>query len=89
MARRSSESIGIRNCSFAFQCSQQWENLSPTDKPNIRHCATCDTNVHLCVTKNELVDSIKANRCVAVDVLSREKAKPRTVRMMGAPRSPD
>lgn len=61
--------------------------MSSTDQPNIRRCAACNTNVYLCITKNELVDAIKANRCVAVDVMSKERTGPKTVRLMGAPRS--
>lgn len=60
--------------------------MSPTDQPNIRRCASCDTNVYLCITKNELVDAIKANRCVAVDVMNKEKSGPKTKRLTGEPR---
>lgn len=58
-------SLTIRNCTFAFKCTQQWEKLEETREESIRFCQDCQKEVHLCEDDEELVESIKLNRCVA------------------------
>ncbi len=31
---------------FAFECPRMWETLTPTDHPNVRHCADCQQSVY-------------------------------------------
>ena len=56
----------IRNCTFAFRCTQTWDSLSPTNDSSVRYCKDCDRGVHLCRTDSELTDAIKQNYCVAI-----------------------
>ncbi len=55
----------LRNCTFAYKCTQQWENLEETHEESIRFCHDCQKEVHYCEDDQELLESIKLNRCVA------------------------
>ena len=57
----------IRNCTFAFKCSVNWDNLEETDDENIRFCLDCQKEVHFCEDDEDLVKSIKLNRCIAIN----------------------
>jgi hypothetical protein len=57
--------ITLRNCTFAFKCTQQWNELDKTSEKNIRFCNECQKEVHYCEDDQELLDSIKLNRCIA------------------------
>lgn len=47
----------------------EWEKLELLpDKPNIRHCRTCDKNVHLTSDEFTLALSISFKFCVAVPI---------------------
>ena len=58
----------IRNCPlpiFRRVCPQQWEALTPTDQPSVRHCGQCNENVYLCSTDDETLSHARAGHCVA------------------------
>jgi hypothetical protein len=55
----------LRNCTFAYKCTQQWENLEETHEESVRFCNDCQKEVHYCEDDQELLVSIKLNRCVA------------------------
>ena len=57
----------IQNCPrpFAFRCHKLWVDLERTDHDRIRHCDTCDTNVRLCKTGDELGAAVERGECVA------------------------
>lgn len=47
----------------------EWAKLELIlDKPNIRHCSSCNKNVHLTTEEHVLVLSIFSEYCVAVPI---------------------
>lgn len=58
----------IANCpvQFRFQCPKLWENLKRTDKPAIRFCDTCQKDVHLCRSMEEVSRHAQAGNCIAI-----------------------
>jgi len=64
-ARRASTEV-IRNCRFAFRCSQQWDTLSAGEHPRQRYCSECERNVVLCESDDELRAALRRNDCVAI-----------------------
>lgn len=58
----------IENCdaTFAFKCPKTWEQLAGTDDPNVRHCPTCDEEVHYCHTLDQARGHALSGHCVAV-----------------------
>lgn len=58
------------NCSawsiFQFLCPQTWNNLSPTDNADVRHCSVCKEKVYLCSTPENLVNLGRSGKCVAI-----------------------
>jgi hypothetical protein len=61
-----SDSLTIRNCTFAFKCTAQWDELTPTDDDKINFCQDCQKEVYLCEDDDELVNAVRLNRCVAI-----------------------
>ena len=57
--------VTLRNCTFAYKCTQQWSGLEETENESIRFCHDCQKEVHFCEDDQELLESIKLNRCVA------------------------
>ncbi len=59
--------IAIRNCPppFRFTCEKSWEGLEPTDQEGVRHCDSCNENVHLCETDAAMLDHARQGHCVA------------------------
>jgi hypothetical protein len=55
----------IRNCRFAFRCTQQWDTLSATQNPRQRYCGECERHVVLCESDDELRAALRRNDCVA------------------------
>lgn len=58
-------------CRLKFQCSQQWEDLSPTADPNVGFCQLCGQNVY----KIDPVNPVLVNeevKCVAIKTSSPE-----------------
>ena len=47
----------VWNCpeAFEFLCSKKWNDLNPTDLPNVRHCGVCSENVYWSANPEEFV----------------------------------
>lgn len=60
------EDLTIRNCVFAFKCTAKWSELTPTDDDKINFCQDCQKEAHLCEDDDELVKSVRLNRCIAI-----------------------
>ena len=60
------DDLTIRNCVFAFKCTAKWSELTPTDDDKISFCQDCQKEVHLCEDDDELVRSVRLNRCIAI-----------------------
>ena len=56
----------IRNCIFSFKCTAKWYELTPTDDDKVHFCNGCQKEVHLCEDNDELVKSVRLNRCIAI-----------------------
>lgn len=56
----------IRNCIFAFKCTAKWDDLISTDDDKVHFCNGCQKEVHLCEDDDELVKSVRLNRCIAI-----------------------
>lgn len=56
----------IRNCVFAFKCTAKWDDLMPTDDDKVHFCNECQKEVHLCEDDDELLASVRLNRCIAI-----------------------
>lgn len=69
MTRYSNRPISeVWNCpeAFEFLCSKKWNDLNPTDIPNVKHCGVCSENVYWSANPEEFVVNAKLGRCVAV-----------------------
>lgn len=57
----------VRNCLPVFRmvCPQQWDALTPTGEPGVRHCGGCDRRVYLCETDAETQAHARAGHCIA------------------------
>lgn len=53
------------HCEMEFECPKDWFQLSLTDKAGIKYCEACNTNVHLCLTQDELDKATKQGLCIA------------------------
>lgn len=61
------EAISIRNCTFAFRCKANWNEMMPTrDDGTVRFCLDCMTEVFFCKSDAELADHVKWNHCIAI-----------------------
>lgn len=60
--------VKINNCKINFRCSQSWDSLIGTDRPDIKYCSECDRGVHYCTDEAELAAAQKNDWCVALDV---------------------
>jgi hypothetical protein len=72
------------NCEMEFECTKNWFELTDTEQAGVKHCSTCQKNVYLCITHDELDDFAHKGECIAFfsdpDLptrfkLSREKAE--------------
>ncbi len=69
MTKYTNRSISeVWNCpeAFEFLCSKKWNELNPTDIPNVRHCGVCSESVYWSANPEEFVANAKLGRCVAV-----------------------
>lgn len=59
--------VTVRNCPppFRFTCEKLWEGLETTDQEGVRHCVSCNENVHLCETDVEMLEHARLGHCVA------------------------
>ncbi|GAB3191250.1 hypothetical protein GCM10027292_29150 [Hydrogenophaga aquatica] len=53
------------NCTMEYECSADWNELTATTDDKIRHCTTCDKDVHFCTDQNQLDGHAKQGHCVA------------------------
>lgn len=69
-----SKPILIRNCRMKTRCDRKWEELSESSPEGllkdlqmdgVRYCDRCKDFVWKCENKQELVDAITLNQCVA------------------------
>lgn len=62
--------MGVR---IAFECPKRWEELTPTEDANERHCGECQRTVHYCHTAEELRTHATVRDCVAVALTVRRR----------------
>jgi hypothetical protein len=62
--------LTVRNCpvDFRFKCSKLWDELAATDRPGVRHCDRCGSDVFFCRTDEETIAHAKAGHCIAREV---------------------
>jgi hypothetical protein len=58
-------------CRLKFQCSQQWEDLSPTSDPNVGFCQLCGQNVYKIDPVNPVIVNEEV-KCAAIKTSSPE-----------------
>ena len=63
---KSKPNVTIRNCTFAYKCNMNFDELNDTDNRNIKFCTQCQREVHYCATDEEIVDAIQRNKCIAI-----------------------
>ena len=63
-----------RTLRFDFVCDRRWESLETTSNPEVRHCNSCDMNVHHCKTIEAARQCAHQGQCVALDPSIRRKA---------------
>ena len=62
------EKLTLRNCSFAFECKANWNDLTKLpDEKDVRFCSECQKNVYYCKSDSALARHVKLNHCVAID----------------------
>jgi len=55
------------NCPKALKkCPMEWSRLDETGTDGIRHCKSCDRDVHYCETPEQFVELGNAGKCVAI-----------------------
>jgi hypothetical protein len=72
---RTTETVLLRNCPFAFRCSASWSQLTPTTDGFRRHCGQCDRRVVLCQTDAQLRKALVQGECVAIPAELRHRPK--------------
>lgn len=75
----------INNCWWGYECSQTWNTLEKTLKPDIRFCHKCKKDVFKTDSEDELVENIKLNRCMyfSESLLMPEDEKKQKTRTLG------
>ncbi len=63
----------IRNCSIAYECKTKWEDLPNDGISGLRFCEACKKEVHLCVTASDLMESMRRDHCVAIEISGDKK----------------
>ena len=63
-----SDVIEIRNCEIRYACPNNWDGLEITQNAAIRHCSSCERDVHLCRTETELHQAMIDDHCVAIKI---------------------
>lgn len=53
------------NCPMEYRCNADWFALVPTDCKDVRHCKTCDKDVHFCTDQTQLDAHAAQGHCVA------------------------
>ena len=74
----------IRNCKFGYQCDRDWDDLKAIDvEDDVRYCSSCHSIVYFCHTDEDLAESIRLNRCVALMLVDELGLEARV--MVGSP----
>lgn len=60
---------GCHDARFTFQCPRHWSSLEISDRPDVRHCSTCNEEVHYCRDVVKARELTRKGRCVVVDIL--------------------
>ena len=63
------DTVRLSNCrgaGWVFQCPLSWDQLSPTDQPDIRVCHACKSPVFFCHTADEARQYASCGQCVAI-----------------------
>lgn len=79
-----SENSGARvmnDCDLSFTCKKVWSELDTTGFLDVKHCASCQKNVHLIDSPGELDLAKALGRCVAFEYMENE----RPIRLVGEP----
>lgn len=53
------------NCEMEFECPKNWFELAGTNEAGVKHCSTCNKNVYLCITQDELDQFALKGECIA------------------------
>ena len=53
------------NCELEFECPKNWFDLAPTYDTKVKYCDSCNKDVHLCVTQEELDSHVTQRHCIA------------------------
>lgn len=56
--------MNFLNCEMAFKCPEDWDGMVVTSDLNVKHCSTCNKDVHFCRTLEDLKKAINAQHCV-------------------------
>jgi hypothetical protein len=57
----------IRNCKFAYRCTQRWADFEPVPGTmRVRFCTRCQSAVHRADTQAEFDELAAQGKCVAV-----------------------
>lgn len=57
--------IKKENCKLTFECKNDWLDLTDIDQWGVRHCSSCNTNVHWCNTQGDIDYAKQKGWCVA------------------------
>lgn len=60
-----SSKLTIRNCTFAFKCNANWDELEDTTNEDVKLCHNCEKEVYFCNDDEDLARNVRLNRCVA------------------------
>ena len=55
----------IIRCEFVYSCPLDWEHLSVTNDPMVRHCSQCSKKVTLCLDDEQIDAAWEQGRCIA------------------------
>lgn len=53
------------NCKFEFECPMNWFDLTATNDAGVKYCETCNNDVHLCLTQEDLDTHAEQRHCIA------------------------
>lgn len=56
----------LQGCDFEFDCPKDWKKLKRTFDSKVRFCDSCQKNVHLCLTREDLERFSGERICVSV-----------------------
>jgi hypothetical protein len=74
---------------FDFVCDKTWADMTPTKDESVRHCESCNNNVHFCDNIADARHHSRNNHCIAVDlgVIRREDDLRPPMMILGRPSS--